>query len=95
MIKNWAKNNKMEQSAFARAIDCSTTPNGVHKYYSTVYLCLARKKSNGGIIMQKKNESLAMEILRTEKRHTHFWFTAFVVAVFVTAVSHMVGKWGA
>jgi len=41
----------MEQSAFARAIDCSTTPNGVRKYYSTVYLCLATNKSNGGIFL--------------------------------------------
>lgn len=45
--------------------------------------------------MQKKNESLAMDILRTEKRRTYFWFTAFVVAFVVVVVDRIVGKGGA
>jgi len=45
--------------------------------------------------MQKKNSSLATEILRTEKRHTLFWFTAFVVAFAVVVVDRIAGKDGA
>lgn len=39
----------------------------------------------------QKNTTLAMDILRAEKKHTALWFTAFVVAFAVVIVDRMTG----
>lgn len=37
----------------------------------------------------QKNTTLAMDILREEKKHTRFWFIAFVVTLAVSVASHV------
>lgn len=39
--------------------------------------------------MKKQNIPLALEILREEKRHTRFWFIAFLVTLAVSVASHI------
>ena len=42
----------------------------------------------------KKNRTLAMDILREEKRRTIVWLTAFIVAFAVVIIDHVIGKVG-
>lgn len=37
-------------------------------------------------------ERLAVEILQTEKRHTRFWFTAFIITLFIIVVKQLFKK---
>ena len=43
----------------------------------------------------QKNRTLAMDILRAEKKRTALWFTAFIVAFAVIIVDRITGKGGA
>lgn len=40
----------------------------------------------------QKNTTLAMDILRTEKKRTALWFTAFIVAFAVVIFDRIAGK---
>ena len=42
----------------------------------------------------KKNRTLAMDILREEKRRTIVWLTAFIVAFAVAIIDRVIGKVG-
>lgn len=42
----------------------------------------------------QKNRTLAMDILRKEKRRTALWFTAFIVAFAVVIIARIIGKDG-
>ena len=42
----------------------------------------------------KKNRTLAMDILREEKRRTIVWITAFIVAFAVVIIDRVIGKVG-
>jgi len=44
--------------------------------------------------MKKQNMPLALEILREEKRHTQFWFIAFLVTLAAAIVKSIAGKAG-
>ncbi len=45
--------------------------------------------------MQKnRNTTLAFDVLREEKKHTRFWFVAFIVAFVVVIVDRITRKSG-
>lgn len=39
---------------------------------------------------KNNNHSLAFDVLREEKRHTHFWFVSFIAVLFMAILSHIV-----
>lgn len=44
---------------------------------------------------KNNNHSLAFDVLRTEKKRTALWFTAFIVAFAVVIIDRIIGKGGA
>lgn len=42
----------------------------------------------------RKNTTLAMDILKAEKKRTALWFTAFIAAFAVIVVDRITGKGG-